>query len=132
MPARGAPRAEGRQASDAERSAMLKMLVRAGFLGALLVGLGAAFGLYADRGPVLWLHIALGLVFLVPAWLLSTTSAPRRRLVQAGAGLGTLGALLVIGRYLFWPGVSFWYHVVLMVLAIAFVEMGNASREARA
>ena len=109
---------------------MLKMLARTGFTGAFLLGLGALLGLYADRGFILWLHIAFGLLFLVPAWLLVNQPGPRRRLIQAGAGLGTVGALLAVGRFLFWPGVSPWWHVVLMLLAIAFVEVGGARRKA--
>ncbi len=102
------------------------MLVRTGFVVALLLGIGALVGLYADRGFVLWLHIAFGLLFLVPAWLLANQPAPRRRLTQAGAGLGTLAALLVVGRYLFWPGVSVWWHIVMMVVAVGLIEMGSA------
>lgn len=111
-----------------KRADMLKMLARTGFTGAILLGLGALLRLYADRGPILWLHIAFGLLFLLAAWLLSNQPAPRRRLVQLGAGLGTVGALLAVGRFLFWPGVSPWLHLVLMLLAIAGVEMGGATR----
>ncbi len=105
---------------------MLKMLVRTGFVAALLLGLGALLSLYPDQGFVLWLHIAFGLLFLVPAWLLANQPGPRRRFTQAGAGLATLGALLVVGRFLFWPEVSVWWHILLMVVAIALIEMGSA------
>lgn len=116
---------EGRTSVPKAR-AMLKMLARTGFVGAFLLGLGALTGLYLDRGLVLWVHIAFGLLFLVPAWLIANQPAPRRRLVQAGAGVGTLGALLVVGRFLFWPSVSPWWHVALMLVAIALVEMGGS------
>ncbi len=102
------------------------MLARTGFAIALLLGIGALMGLYADRGFVLWLHIASGLLFLVPAWLLANQPARRRRLTQAGAALGTLGALLVVGRYLFWSDVSVWWHVAMMVAALGLIEMGSA------
>ncbi len=109
-----------------KRPAMLKMLVRTGFVAALLLGLGALLRLYPDQGFVLWLHIAFGLLFLVPAWLLANQPSPRHRLTQAGAAIGTLAALLVVGRFLFWPGVSPWWHVLLMIVAIGCIEMGSA------
>ena len=102
------------------------MLARTGFVAALLLGLGALLRLYVDQGLVLWLHIAFGLLFLVPAWLLANQPGPRRRITQAGAGLGTIAALLAVGRFLFWPGVSPWWHVLMMVLSMGFVEMGSA------
>jgi len=105
---------------------MAKMLARTGFVVAFLLGLGALLGVYADVGAVLWLHIAFGLVFLVGAWLVTTEPAPRRRLTQFGAGLGTVGALLIVGRSLFWHGLSPWWHIVAMVLAVGLLEMGAA------
>lgn len=119
-------RTEGSTRQNAESADMLKMLVRTGFVIALILGIGALVGLYADRGFVLWLHIASGLLFLVSAWLLANQPAPRRRLVQAGTAIGTLAALLVVGRYLFWPNVSAWWHIAIMIVAIGLIEMGSA------
>ena len=123
-----APLREEGECALPKRAGMLKMLARAGFTGAFLLGAGALLRLYVDRGVILWLHIALGLIFLISAWLLSNQPSPRRRLVQAGAALSTVGALVAVGRFLFWPGVSPWWHVVLMLLAIAGVELGAARR----
>ncbi len=117
---------EERTARVPKTPAMLKMLVRTGFVAAMLLGLGALLRLYLDQGFVLWLHMAFGILSLVSAWLLANQPGLRRRLTQTGAAVGTLGALLVVGRFLFWPGVSPWWHIVLMIVAIGCVEVGSA------
>lgn len=105
---------------------MLLMLARTGFVVSLLLGLGGLFGLYAYGGAILWIHIVFGLLFLVPAWMLSGRGAAR--VVGTGALLGTLGAVLAATGALWAPGLSAWPHIVLMIAAIALIEMGSARR----
>ncbi len=109
---------------------MLLMFARTGFLVSFILGFGGLFRLYTYGGAVLWIHIAFGLLFLVPAWMLPARAA-KSGLVTLGAVLGTLGAILAATAALWAPGLSAWPHIVLMIVAIGLVEMGSG-REKRA
>ena len=103
---------------------MLRMLARTGFVLALLLGIGGPLGLYGYGGIVLWLHIIFGLLFLVPVWLMPGGMA------RAGAAVATLGAALAAVGALWVPGLSPWWHIVLMIVAIGLVEMGSGRSHA--
>ncbi len=106
-------------------SRTLLMLARTGFLVSLLLGLGGLFGTYLYGGAVLWIHIVFGLLFLVPAWIL-TAGAAKPGTVVAGAALGTIGAMLAAIAALWLPGLTAWPHLILMIVAIGLVEMGTS------
>lgn len=110
---------------------VLMMMMRTGFLGAMLLGFGALFGLYRDQGAVLYIHIAFGLLFLVPSWLL-LGKAPKGAAgaITAGAALATLGAILAAVGAMWAPGLPVAIHIVAMFLGISLIEMGNG-RSAR-
>lgn len=104
-----------------------KMLLRLGFVVAIVLGLGMMFGWFS--GSMQHVHMLFGAVALIGGWLVALGSrSPQRAAVRWIAALlllagAVVGIMMMMGNYLF-AGVST-VHWITMLIAIALAEMGG-------
>lgn len=108
------------------------MLVRAGFVIALLAGVGVWAGIIpASASWVLIVHIAAGLAVVVGIWAMAIASgkgpARARPALWAAAGLVVAGALIGLLTPVHrdpWLGAG---HLAVMVVAVGLAETATAT-----
>lgn len=105
-----------------------KMLLRLGFVIAIVLGLGMMFGWFG--GGVLHFHMLAGVLALVGGWLVAVGSrSPQRAAVRWVAALlllggVVLGTMMMMGNYPF-GAASSTVHWITMLVAVALAEMGG-------
>lgn len=105
-----------------------KMLLRLGFVIAIVLGLGMMFGWFS--GGVLHFHMLAGFLALVGGWLVAIGSrSPQRAAVRWIAALlllggVALGTMMMMGNYPF-GAASSTVHWITMLLAVSLAEMGG-------
>lgn len=104
------------------------LAARSGFVGALLLGLGAAFGWWpVDSGAGLVLHLLLGAVFAYGIFVVAAGSQGAARTpLWLAAALTAVAILLALGQLLGAARANPYWHPLLMVLALGAAEMGSA------
>lgn len=111
---------------------MYLMAARLGFVLALILGLGGAFGWWSITSTaVLVLHIVFGAVFAISIWAAAAVAKGRGRLsIWVGAFFADLAIVLALLELINHVPIWVYWHPILMLLAIGTAEMG-ASREKR-
>lgn len=107
-----------------------KMLLRLGFVIAIILGLGMMFGMFG--GNTLHLHMLAGILALIGGWLVALGSrSPQRaafRWIAALLLLGgaVLGTMMMMGNYPL-GAMSSTVHWMTMLVSVALAEMGGRS-----
>lgn len=106
------------------------MLLRGGFLLALIIGFGFWFGWWAASGAIVLIHMLLGLIVIISVWYLGLAQAQRGGSFGLTIGTFVVGLLLAIvgltQQRLFGtlPMVAVQLtHLVLALLAVGLGEM---------
>lgn len=108
------------------------LAARIGFVGALVLGLGAAFGWWSvGSGAGLTAHVVLGVVFAYGIFAAAAASRGMGRTPLWVAAFLTAAAIVVALWQLFGAAAAgLYWHPILMIVAIGLAEMG-AGREKR-
>lgn len=107
-----------------------QMLIRGGFVVALLLGVGQWLGWLSPNGLWTDLHMVAGLCVLVGIWMAAFSTRTRAGKTVAGTWVAAVFVVIGAGLGLVIRGhatlATAWLHVVLMVIAVALVEMATA------
>jgi hypothetical protein len=114
----------------------VSMMLRGGFVLALLLGLSFWTGILSATGGVVLVHMLLGLIVVASVWYLGLAQA------QAGGGFGLTAGTFIVGLALAFYGLSqvrlledTWHlslavvgtgHLLLALLAVGLGEMSGA------
>lgn len=109
-----------------------KMLLRLGFIVAVILGIGSLFNLLNFGGPIRDVHMLAGMIALIGGWLVALGSrSPQRAAVRWIAALlllagAVLGILMRMGNYPF-GGITSTVHWITFLVSVALAEMGGRS-----